>query len=118
MENAIDKIDKQTLRNYSVEEIKNVINKIQKLHDGTLMFGEIARISYKLFVLDVLTVEISEKILTHPLIEEEMTKPELGDKSRKHLIQTSSILGYLKEYDLIKSDTCFIEFGAGKGILN
>ncbi|KAK9679997.1 Methyltransferase TRM13 [Popillia japonica] len=100
LENAIDKIDKQTLRNYSVEEIKNVINKIQKLHD------------------DVLTVEISEKILTHPLIEEEMTKPELGDKSRKHLIQTSSILGYLKEYDLIKSDTCFIEFGAGKGKLS
>lgn len=59
--------------------------------------------------------KITEKILRHPKLEDEIAKPEFGDKSKKHLHQTSSILGYLSEYDLLQSDTCFIEFGAGKG---
>ncbi|XP_019875165.2 tRNA:m(4)X modification enzyme TRM13 homolog [Aethina tumida] len=60
---------------------------------------------------------ISEKILTHVLLEEEMSKPEYGDKTKKHLKQASSILGLLYEYNLVKPDTCYIEFGAGRGQL-
>lgn len=61
-------------------------------------------------------VEIKEKILKHKLLEDEIVKPELGEKSKKHLYQTSSILGYLIEYNLLQSNTCVIEFGAGKGM--
>ncbi|GJQ73071.1 hypothetical protein Trydic_g1701 [Trypoxylus dichotomus] len=93
-------LNSQSLDTYKVEEIKAVIEKVVKLHD------------------DVLKINIIEKVLKHPLLEQEIRKPELGDKSKKHLYQTSSLLGYLKEYDLLKPDTCFIEFGAGKGKLS
>lgn len=47
-----------------------------------------------------------------------MAKPEYGNKTKKHLKQASAILGLLSEYDLItESDTCYIEFGAGRGQL-
>ncbi|KRT83532.1 hypothetical protein AMK59_4663 [Oryctes borbonicus] len=94
------KLNSQTLDSYTVEEIRGVIEKILKLHD------------------DILKIDITEKILQHPLLENEVAKPELGDKSKKHLYQTSSLLGYLKEYDLFQPDTGFIEFGAGKGKLS
>lgn len=62
--------------------------------------------------------EITEKILTYYIIETEMSKPEYGDKAKKHLKQASSVLGLLQEYNLIKPNTCYIEFGAGRGKLN
>jgi tRNA:m4X modification enzyme len=44
-----------------------------------------------------------------------MSKSEYGDKSKKHLKQASAILGLLREYSLLNPNTCYIEFGAGRG---
>ncbi|XP_022919818.2 tRNA:m(4)X modification enzyme TRM13 homolog [Onthophagus taurus] len=93
-------IKQQSLDNYTIEEIKGTINKIINLYENDLKLS------------------ITDKFLTHPLLEEEISKPEYGDKTKKHLHQTSSILGYLKEFNLIQPDTAFIEFGAGKGKLS
>lgn len=53
--------------------------------------------------------------MKHDALEVELNKAEYGDKRKKHLIQASSILGLLHIYNLIQNDTCFVEFGAGKG---
>ncbi|KAL1505529.1 hypothetical protein ABEB36_005073 [Hypothenemus hampei] len=64
-------------------------------------------------------VHISEKFLSFPVVEQELEcHSEYGNKTRKHLKQTSAILGYLNECDMLKADTCFIEFGAGRGQLS
>ncbi|XP_059621743.1 tRNA:m(4)X modification enzyme TRM13 homolog [Phlebotomus argentipes] len=51
----------------------------------------------------------------HKLLEEELAKPEYGPTALKHLRQTASLLGCLQEYNLLLPQTCFVEFGAGKG---
>uniref|UniRef100_A0A1B0CVW7 tRNA:m(4)X modification enzyme TRM13 n=2 Tax=Lutzomyia longipalpis TaxID=7200 RepID=A0A1B0CVW7_LUTLO len=51
----------------------------------------------------------------HKLLQEELAKPEYGATSLKHLKQTAALLGCLQEYNLLLPQTCFVEFGAGKG---
>lgn len=62
---------------------------------------------------------IDEKIeklwLAHPLLEPELSNPEYGAETRKHLVQTSAILGYLEHYRLLNDHTSYVEYGAGKG---
>lgn len=58
---------------------------------------------------------INELYLKHPVMDSELTKAEYGAETIKHLVQTSSILGYLKHFEFLQADTSFIEFGAGKG---
>lgn len=60
--------------------------------------------------------EIPEEILTHQVLEEELTKPIYGTEAKRHLLQTASLLGHLSHADLVHENTCFIEFGAGRGI--
>lgn len=60
---------------------------------------------------------ISEKFLTHSILQQELSNPEYGNLTRKHLIQTSAILGLMQNYNLFEQDTCYVEFGAGKGLL-
>lgn len=60
---------------------------------------------------------IKENFMKHDIVEEELNKPEYGERTKKHLIQTSSILGNLQKHQLIQNDSCFVEFGAGKGKL-
>lgn len=62
--------------------------------------------------------KITKKFLEFDIIEKEMLKPDYGNKTKKHLKQASSILGILKEYDLMKPSSLFIEFGAGRGALS
>lgn len=57
---------------------------------------------------------IEEMICSHPVLDDELKNETYGSKSMKHLTQTSSILGCLKQLDLLLPKTCFIEFGAGK----
>ncbi|XP_060524263.1 tRNA:m(4)X modification enzyme TRM13 homolog [Cylas formicarius] len=61
--------------------------------------------------------KITTKISTHEVVDGQ-TKSEYGDKTIKHLKQASSILGLLNKYCLLKDNTCFIEFGAGRGQLS
>ncbi|KAL9892093.1 tRNA:m(4)X modification enzyme TRM13 homolog [Glossina fuscipes fuscipes] len=60
---------------------------------------------------------ISFLALNHESLEQELTKQEYGKESRKHLSQTSALLGILSAEQLISDSACFVEFGAGKGQL-
>ncbi|XP_015121707.1 tRNA:m(4)X modification enzyme TRM13 homolog isoform X1 [Diachasma alloeum] len=61
--------------------------------------------------------EIEELILQHEVLDSEVNNPIYGSNTRKHLIQNSSLLGHINRAGLAREDTCFIEFGAGKGKL-
>lgn len=56
--------------------------------------------------------------MQHNLLQEELSKSEYGERTKKHLFQASAILGILEANSLILDDTCYIEFGAGKGQLS
>lgn len=58
---------------------------------------------------------IEELRLNHSMLDSELSNDEYGSETRKHLIQTSSILGYLNHYELLCDDMTYIEYGAGKG---
>ncbi|XP_018569044.1 tRNA:m(4)X modification enzyme TRM13 homolog isoform X2 [Anoplophora glabripennis] len=89
------------LSTFSVSDIKGVISKVNEI--------------YEKYIKD----KVSEKFLSQELVEEEMSKPEYGDKTKKHLKQVSAIVGLLDEYKmLVKPQTCYIEFGAGRGQLS
>ncbi|XP_011315241.1 tRNA:m(4)X modification enzyme TRM13 homolog isoform X2 [Fopius arisanus] len=61
--------------------------------------------------------EVQELMLQHDVLDAEVNNPSYGKNTRKHLIQNSSILGHIARAGLAREDTCFIEFGAGKGKL-
>ncbi|XP_014210472.1 tRNA:m(4)X modification enzyme TRM13 homolog [Copidosoma floridanum] len=61
--------------------------------------------------------EIPEEILQHKVLEEELNDPIYGNEAKRHLLQTASLLGHLAQANLICENTCFIEFGAGRGKL-
>ncbi|CAG9856571.1 unnamed protein product [Phyllotreta striolata] len=67
---------------------------------------------------NVIQKNLSQKISTNKFLEQEMQKPDYGFKTKKHLEQVSSILGLLGDYNLMKRNTCYIEFGAGRGQLS
>ncbi|XP_024936538.1 tRNA:m(4)X modification enzyme TRM13 homolog isoform X2 [Cephus cinctus] len=58
-----------------------------------------------------------EAILTHEILEDELNNTTYGKTVRKHLLQNASLLKHLERVNLIRENTCFIEFGAGKGKL-
>ncbi|XP_014230324.1 tRNA:m(4)X modification enzyme TRM13 homolog [Trichogramma pretiosum] len=60
---------------------------------------------------------IEEEILTHEVLKTELENSTYGAETRRHLLQTASLLGHLKQADLVNQNTCYIEFGAGKGKL-
>lgn len=84
----------------STNEIKRVIEKVSKL--------------YK----DVITTTVTTHALCHDILNFELNKAEYGPSTRKHLIQTASLLGHVKNANLLEANTCFVEFGAGKGQLS
>lgn len=51
----------------------------------------------------------------HEILKEELEKPGYGQSTLRHLIQTSAILGIMNHLEFLKPDTCYIEYGAGKG---
>lgn len=71
--------------------------------------------SYIFFSLTVHLPKISEIILSHDVLTEELNNPTYGHGAKRHLLQTASLLGHLENSKLIQNNTCFIEFGAGKG---
>ncbi|XP_055699085.1 tRNA:m(4)X modification enzyme TRM13 homolog [Phlebotomus papatasi] len=66
---------------------------------------------YVKFIKDTIKTVFRE----HKLLQEELAKPEYGPTALKHLRQTAALLGCLQEYNLLLPQTCFVEFGAGKG---
>ncbi len=55
------------------------------------------------------------EILKHEVLEKELNNPVNGIEAKRHLIQTASLLGHLTYAGLVQDNTCFIEFGAGRG---
>ncbi|GLV41238.1 uncharacterized protein CBL_04762 [Carabus blaptoides fortunei] len=101
-DNAAD-LNLQTTRQLSsvpVGKLLEVINKVDKLYT------------------DYVENVIKKQILRHEILAGEINKPEYGATTRKHLVQTSSLLGLLQESNLLLPNTCYVEFGAGKGQLS
>lgn len=59
--------------------------------------------------------DFSRAILRHRVLEDKLNDENCGSNVRKHLLQNASLLGHLEQAGLLQDDTCFIEFGAGKG---
>ena len=63
--------------------------------------------------------ELQTQVFKHPALDKVLSDPVNGPSALKHLNQQSSILGHLKSLGLLTSnDTCYVEFGAGRGKLS
>lgn len=78
--------------------IESVIEKINRIYDEHKIDEQIEKLH-----------------LEHSLLESEVNNKKYGAETLKHLIQTSSILGYLDHYHLFDDNTSYIEYGAGRG---
>ncbi|XP_038554793.1 tRNA:m(4)X modification enzyme TRM13 homolog [Micropterus salmoides] len=65
-----------------------------------------------------LCCDVEDRVLSHPVLQEELNNPKNGDSAHKHLKQQSSILGHLEALRLLGRGRCFVEFGAGRGKLS
>lgn len=85
------------LSDISPEVLKELIDKVEKFYQ-TFIVGKIEKLCFQ-----------------HDILSAELENKEYGNETRKHLLQTSSILGCLEHLGMLKDSTSFIEFGAGKG---
>lgn len=90
-------------------------SKLSEVADSVLN-GIIGKIN-KIYV-DHIENNISESFLSHDSMTSELAKDIYGPETLKHLIQTSSILGHLRDLEFLRTSTSFVEFGAGKGHLS
>uniref|UniRef100_A0A1A7WEF0 tRNA:m(4)X modification enzyme TRM13 n=2 Tax=Iconisemion striatum TaxID=60296 RepID=A0A1A7WEF0_9TELE len=65
-----------------------------------------------------LNSEVEDRILSHPVLQDQLISPKNGESAHKHLKQQASILGHLEELSLLHRQRCFVEFGAGRGKLS
>nr|XP_020464805.1 tRNA:m(4)X modification enzyme TRM13 homolog [Monopterus albus] len=65
-----------------------------------------------------LQCDVGDSVLSHHVLQDELSNPKNGDSAHKHLKQQSSILGHLEELGLLGGRRCFVEFGAGRGKLS
>ncbi|XP_020284702.1 tRNA:m(4)X modification enzyme TRM13 homolog [Pseudomyrmex gracilis] len=61
--------------------------------------------------------EFSHAILRHDILKDKLNDKTCGNNVRKHLLQDASLLGHLEQAGLVRDNTCFIDFGAGRGQL-
>ncbi|KAI4477690.1 hypothetical protein M0804_012518 [Polistes exclamans] len=61
--------------------------------------------------------EISNAVLHHDILTNTLNVSSCGKYGKKHLTQNSSLLAHLEKAELVNNNTCYIEFGAGKGDL-
>lgn len=69
----------------------------------------------QIYALHKIDEKIDDLTASHPLLESELNNKERGHETLRHLIQTSTILGYLNHYKLYDDMTSYVEYGAGKG---
>lgn len=60
---------------------------------------------------------VSERSSLHPHLQKEIETQADGVNSRRQLSQVSSLLSLIENFNTIQPDTCFLEFGAGRGML-
>lgn len=97
---AIETSQRQ-LSKIPIKEIKLVLTKITNIYNKTIK----ETIQEKILASEILTNHLNDN-------------PEFGATTRKHLVQTSSLLGHIDAAGLLAPATCYIEFGAGKGQLS
>ena len=74
-------------------------------------------------VQDVVTVHyptpMSTSVASHPVMLSEIAQYKADDSAVfKHLKQQSSLIGTLRDENLLQPNHCFIEFGAGKVVIS
>lgn len=72
----------------------------------------------RLYAMHNIDEKIVELTVTHPLLESELANDAYGHETLRHLIQTSTILGYLNHFQLFDDHTSYVEYGAGRGGLS
>lgn len=95
---ASDCLSEFKLTDIDKETVDKVVDKINKL--------------YALYKIDE---KIDELITSHPLLASEINTEGYGHEATRHLIQTSTILGYLEHFKLLDDNISYVEYGAGKG---
>lgn len=60
---------------------------------------------------------MTDEVLVHEAMTSILQSSDQGNNAKKHLIQIASLLAHLQQTDLLREDTCFVDFGAGKGRL-
>lgn len=88
---------KFSLKELDEDELDSAIEKINELFKN-FVEGKIEKLEYQ-----------------HDSLKEELENPSYGQSTLKHIIQTSSILGIMNHLEFLQPQTCFIEYGAGKG---
>lgn len=61
---------------------------------------------------------IEDMFLSHDSMKETIADESYGPSTLKHLVQSSAILGIADKYEFLQPQTCFVEYGAGKGQLS
>lgn len=99
-ENGVDVDERSDLKLSDIDKevINSIIEKVNNIYERCNFDGA-----------------IEELVLSHESLNDEINNKKRGQETLKHLVQASSILGHLQKLDLLKEDTAFIEFGAGKG---
>ncbi|XP_049954412.1 tRNA:m(4)X modification enzyme TRM13 homolog isoform X1 [Schistocerca serialis cubense] len=60
---------------------------------------------------------VTERSSVHPRLQKEIETQANGVNSKRQLSQVSSLLSLIEKFNSIHADTCFLEFGAGRGML-
>lgn len=98
-ESLTDSMDQQLrLSTVDDEYLNFVVSTVEKLYDK--------------FAIALL---IEEYFSSHESLENEIKNPNNGPMALKHLSQVSALMGIMMHYNFLQQDTCYIEFGAGKG---
>ena len=61
--------------------------------------------------------KVEKTIREHKIFADELANETYGSEKRRHIVQTSSIFGIMEHEGFLKTNTCFVEFGGGKGAL-
>ncbi|XP_055362669.1 tRNA:m(4)X modification enzyme TRM13 homolog isoform X2 [Betta splendens] len=88
-----------SLCDFSRMQLESLVNKLKSAFTG-------------------LQCDVEDRVLSHPVLHEELHNPKNGVSAYKHLKQQSSILGHLEAMGLLGNGRCFVEFGAGRGKLS
>lgn len=96
-----------------LEEAENTDFRLSEI-DEEVIESVIEKVN-RIFAVSDIDARIEELLLSHPLLESELSNETYGAETLKHLRQTSAILGYLEHFKLLSDKTSYIEFGAGKG---
>ncbi|XP_013197272.2 LOW QUALITY PROTEIN: tRNA:m(4)X modification enzyme TRM13 homolog [Amyelois transitella] len=99
---ATDTFSRIPLSEVPQEKLLKVIDKVNSLYDK--------HVKHEITTLEEMPI--------HWTVLEEFNDPTRTESSRRHLRQTSSLLHVMEQAGLVQDHTCYVELGAGKGIVS